>query len=61
MKQQTCWTILRHFNYDDQLRIKGTVWESDKSLTDTDLNKNYIELSKDAISYLKRLFDAFKI
>lgn len=60
MKQQTCWTILRHFGYTDKLTIKQNLWD-DGSITDEEINacKN-IELSKDSISYLKKLFEAYK-
>jgi len=60
MKQQTCWTILRFFHYDDKLRIRESVIRED-SLRDEELEgcKN-VELAKDAIVYLERLFNAYK-
>ena len=49
MKQQTCWTILRYFHYDDKLRIKESEIRND-SLKDEELEaaKN-LELSREAI------------
>lgn len=60
MKQQTCWTILRHFGYDDKLQLKRS-WVEDGTVSDEELAacKN-VELSKDSQAYLKRVFDAFK-
>jgi len=60
MKQQTCWTILRFFHYDDKLRIRESVIRED-SLRDEELEgcKN-VELAKDAIAYLEHLFNAYK-
>lgn len=61
MKQQTCWTILRHFGYTDKLTINQTLWD-DGTVKDEEIEacKN-IELSKDSISYLRKLFEAFKV
>jgi hypothetical protein len=58
MKQQTCWTILRHFGYNDKLQIRENLWD-DGSIKDEELYscKN-IEVAKDANSYLKKLFDS---
>lgn len=60
MKQQTCWTILRHFGYDDKLLIKPKFWDC-STVSEADLDQaKTIELTKDAILFLKRLFEAFK-
>lgn len=57
LKQQTCWTILRRFGYDDNLRIKESFY-LDSTLNEDEIEKSKnIELSRDAILYLKRLFD----
>ncbi len=60
MKQQTCWTILRFFGYNDKLEIN----ESDiidGFLTEEELLEiRNIELSDDAINYLRRIFEAYK-
>jgi hypothetical protein len=60
LKQQTCWAILRYFGYDDKLQIKSSLWD-DKTVADEDLEscKN-VELSRDGLKYLRRMFDAFK-
>ena len=60
MKQQTCWTILRHFGYNEKLGIRSNLWD-DASVKDEEIAscKN-IELSKEAIKYLLRLFDSHK-
>jgi len=58
MKQQTCWTILRHFGYNEKLQIRQNIWD-DGSLKDEDIEEcKNTELSKDANQYLKRLFEA---
>ncbi len=60
LKQQTCWKILRHFGYDDQLQIREQMWD-DQSIGEQDLeNCRSVELTKEATTYLKRLFEAYK-
>ena len=60
MKQQTCWTILRHFGYDDKLQIKQSLWDDDSVSEEELLGCKNVELSRDAIQYLRRLFEAYK-
>ena len=61
---------MRHFGYDDKLNLKESRFEESrnfeegKSLLNSDeynqrTQIKNIELSKDSIMYLKRLFDAF--
>jgi EF hand associated len=58
MKQQTCWTILRYFKYDDKLQIKQSAID-DGTVTDEELERcKNVELTKDAIAHLRSLFDA---
>ena len=58
LKQQTCWTILRRFGYDDQLRIKESTYLDTTYNQEEVENAKNIELSIYAIKYLKRLFDS---
>ena len=60
MKQQTCWTILRYFQYDDKLQIKES-YLIDENITDEQLTIcKSVELTRDIVNYLERLFNAFK-
>ena len=60
MKQQTCWTILRFFQYDDKLQIKNERL-FDEQITDEILEscKN-VEVSQNGINYLNSIFNQFK-
>ncbi|CDW77076.1 mitochondrial rho 1 [Stylonychia lemnae] len=61
LKQQTCWSILRHFGYDDKLLIKQNLWD-DGSVKDEDLdNCKSVELSKSSWQYLHKIFECFKV
>lgn len=58
MKQQTCWTILRKFNYDKDLKIETAKLE-DGTVPDEMLNScKAVELSPQAILYLKRVYQS---
>ena len=60
MKQQTCWTILRYFGYDDKLQLKETLLE-DNSVTPEEIERSKnIELSQDSITYLKSIYEGNK-
>ena len=51
---------MRHFGYDDKLQIKESLW-SDNSIKDEELeNCKNVELSRDAITFLRELFETFK-
>jgi len=60
MKQQTCWTILRHFGYDDKLQLKSSFYDDGTvSNEELSLSKN-VELSKEAQVFLERMFESYK-
>ena len=60
MKQQTCWTILRFFGYNNNLEINDSDI-IDGFLTEEELMEvRNIELSDDTINYLRKIFEAYK-
>lgn len=53
---EICWIILRHFGYDNDLRIVSSLWD-DKSISDEDLEEAHaFELKKDALTFLSTIF-----
>jgi hypothetical protein len=61
MKGQTCWKLLNHFGYDNHLMIKKQIWD-DKSISEQILaTARSFELLPDAILYLKKLFNNYKV
>ena len=57
-KPQTCWGILRHFGYGDNLRIKEEFFENNYREID---DWESVELSNMAMAYLLRLFKQFAV
>mmetsp|Transcript_1349 Transcript_1349/g.1756 ORF Transcript_1349/g.1756 Transcript_1349/m.1756 type:complete len:239 (+) Transcript_1349:459-1175(+) len=57
-KAQTCWKMLDYFGYEKHLQIRKNIWD-DNSIPEEVLStaRNF-ELTKEAISYLKQLFQA---
>ena len=61
MKGQTCWKLLKHFEYDTNLSIKKQFWD-DKSISEEVLcTARSFELTKNAIQYLKKIFNYYKV
>ena len=61
MKGQTCWKLLKHFGYDTHLGIKRRIWD-DKSISEEVFKTaRSFELTKNAIQYLKKLFNMYKV
>jgi hypothetical protein len=53
---EICWTILRYFGYDNELRILQNLWD-DKSIPDEDLEQaRAFELKKDCLTFLATIF-----
>ena len=49
---QICWTILRHFGYENTLHIKSELWD-DGTISDFEMNHaRCFELKKQAIEFL---------
>lgn len=56
LKMEICWIILRHFGYDNELKIVSSLWD-DKSITDAQLEKAHaFELKNDALAFLSTIF-----
>lgn len=52
--------MLRHFNYGDNLKITDTYWRKVMLKEEEVLGASNIELSMDAIKYLRKQFDIYK-
>ena len=56
LKMEICWTILRYFGYDNELRITRDLWD-DNSITDEELAEaRAFELKKDSLKFLTTIF-----
>ncbi len=56
LKMEICWTILRHYGYDNQLQIRQQLWD-DHSLSDNELDgARSFELTKVAVDFLCGLY-----
>ncbi len=56
LKMEICWTVLRFFGYDNDLRIVQKLWD-DQSIPKLDLESaRCFELKKGAIEYLSQLY-----
>lgn len=52
LSMQICWSILRHFGYENTLHIKSELWD-DGTISDFELNHaRCFELKKQAIEFL---------
>ncbi len=54
MKIQTCWTILRHFGYNEKLEINDEQFDDELILDEK--KSQSVELTGTSIGFLKRLF-----
>ena len=53
---EVCWTILRYFGYDNELKIVKNLWD-DGSIPDEDLAEaRAFELKKDCLQFLATIF-----
>lgn len=56
LKMEICWIILRHFGYDNELKIVSNLWD-DKSIADEELEMAHaFELKNDALTFLSTIF-----
>ena len=57
LKMEVCWTVLRYFNYDDELQIVKHVCWDDKSMDNSMLTMaRSFELKKPAFDFLITMF-----
>lgn len=56
LKIQICWSILRYFNYDDNLRIKI----NHNYFTVNEMAGESVELNSDAINFLMDIYNISK-
>ena len=56
LKMEICWKILRHFDYNDELRIVRDLWD-DNSIEDEELEEaRAFELKNDCLKFLTTIF-----
>ena len=56
LKMEICWTILRYFGYDNDLRIVKSLWD-DGSIAEADLvSGRAFELKRDSLVFLSTIF-----
>ena len=56
LKMEICWTILRYFGYDNELRVVRNLWD-DASIPNEDLEEaRAFELKKDCLTFLATIF-----
>lgn len=61
MKSHTCWELLRFFGFDSDLHLKWQLLE-DASISEEVLKTaRSFELTTEAIVFLKKIFDMYKI
>ena len=61
-KMEICWSILRHFGYQNDLRIRQSLWD-DQTIENSELaNARSFELKRNAIEFLGKLYhnDTYK-
>ena len=61
MKGQTCWRMLKHFGYDNKLRLKKSLWD-DGSISESQLKSaRSFELQPEGMLYLSKIFKSHSI
>ena len=56
LKMEVCWTILRYFGYDNDLRLLRNLWDNDSISQDVIERARAFELKKECLTFLATLF-----
>ena len=60
LKMEVCWTILRYFGYDNELRIVRSLWDDGTISDETLAEARAFELKKNCLTFLSTTFKTHK-
>ena len=61
MKGHTCWELLRFYGFDSDLKLKRQLLDDTSIPEETIKSARSFELTTEAIKFLKKIFDMYKI